>query len=182
MAEPVPTTAQQSAVHPYRRSRFSTRLPLGRLYTPSHAWLMEEEPGLWRVGLTRFAIRMLGDLVEFEFDAKPGEAVAVGQPIGRIEGFKALSDIYCVAEGEFAGGNPELAGDITLADTDHYGRGWLYRVRGRPDPRSVDVGGYVAVLDLTIDTMLKQAGGRDAAAADDEGAEDADAQERICER
>ncbi|MDB5300938.1 MAG: Glycine cleavage system protein, partial [Phycisphaerales bacterium] len=40
---------------PYKRSRFQTRLPKGRLYTQSHFWLAETEPGLWRIGLTRFA-------------------------------------------------------------------------------------------------------------------------------
>ncbi len=29
-------------------------------------------PGVWRVGLTKFATRMLGDIVEFEFSVAPG--------------------------------------------------------------------------------------------------------------
>ena len=43
----------------YKRSRFSTRLPWDRLYTASHFWVFEAEPGRWRVGLTKFAARML---------------------------------------------------------------------------------------------------------------------------
>ena len=50
----------------YRRSRFTTRLPRDRRYSPAHYWLFEESPGIWRVGLTKFATRMLGDIVEFE--------------------------------------------------------------------------------------------------------------------
>ena len=34
----------------YRRSRFSTRLPSDRLYTPAHFWVQEHTPGTWRVG------------------------------------------------------------------------------------------------------------------------------------
>ena len=49
---------------PYKRSRFQTRLPKNRLYTASHFWLAEVEAGLWRVGFTRFATRMLGEIVE----------------------------------------------------------------------------------------------------------------------
>ena len=30
----------------YRRSRFATRLPVDRLYTPAHYWLIEEDAGL----------------------------------------------------------------------------------------------------------------------------------------
>ena len=32
-----------------------------------------------------------------------------------------------------------LDADITLVDTDCYGQGWLYQVRGTPEPNSVDV-------------------------------------------
>ena len=116
----------------YRRSRFATRLPVDRLYTPAHYWLVEEEPGVWRVGLTGFATRMLGDLVEYGFSVKPGGAIDVGQTIGWLEGFKAVADLYSVARGEFLGANEALAGDITLVESEPYKRGWLYRVRGEP--------------------------------------------------
>jgi len=138
----------------YKRSRFSTRLPAGRLYTPSHQWLETDGTGVWRVGYTKFATRMLGDLVEFGFAVAPGERVEVGQTIGWVEGFKAVTDLFCALAGEFDGANPELEDDVTLVDSDPYGRGWLYRVRGEPEPGSVDVTGYVELLDLTIDRML----------------------------
>jgi glycine cleavage system H protein len=140
----------------YKQSRFQTRLPVGRLYTPSHFWLAEQEPGVWRVGFTRFATRMLGDLVEHGFEVKPGDAVAVGQTVGWVEGFKAMTDLYCVADGAFAGGNPDLATDMTVIDKDPYHKGWLYLVRGTPDANSLPVEGYVGVLDATIDKMKAQ--------------------------
>lgn len=139
----------------YKRSRFGTRLPAGRRYTGSHFWLLEEEAGLWRIGFTKFASRMLGDMVEYEFSVKAGAAVEVGQAIGWIEGFKAVSELYSVARGDFLGPNPALEADITLADNDPYEKGWLYRVRGAPDPKAVDVHGYIAVLDATIDKMME---------------------------
>jgi glycine cleavage system H protein len=145
----------------YKRSRFSSRLPVGRLYTPSHFWQQEVEPGLWRIGFTKFATRMLGDFVEYGFDVGPGDAVEVGQPIGWVEGFKALSDVFCAAAGEFVRSNPELEQDITRGDRDPYGRGWLYEVRGTPEPNSLDVHGYVALLDATISKMLEKTGGED---------------------
>src|SRR5689334_795460 len=92
----------------YKRSRFSSKLPAGRRYTPTHYWLDEVEPGLWRIGFTKFATRMLGDFVEHAFEPKVGDPVTVGQTIGWVEGFKALTDLYCVADGQFAGGNPAL--------------------------------------------------------------------------
>ena len=139
----------------YKRSRFSTRLPAGYRYTPSHYWLLEVEPGMWRVGFTKFATRMLGDIVEFDFKVQAGAPIEVGQVLGWTEGFKAMSDIYSAACGEFLSANPALAGAITLIDHDPYGKGWLYSVRGTPDPRSTDVNGYIAVLDATVDAMLQ---------------------------
>lgn len=137
----------------YKRSRFQTRLPKGRLYTPSHCWLAEVEPGVWRVGLTRFATRMLGETVEQGFEVKPGDSIRVGQTIGWIEGFKALTDLYCVVDGAFAGGNPALDADPTLIDKDPYHAGWLYLARGRPDPNAVPEIGYIQVLDSAIDAI-----------------------------
>ena len=148
----------------YKRSRFSTRLPVGRRYTGSHYWLLEEQPGRWRVGFTKFATRMLGDLVEYGFGVQVGDAVQIGQAIGWVEGFKAVADLYCVVDGEFQGVNPQLAQDITVVESDPYGSGWLYRAQGAPESNSVDVNDYIAVLDATIDKMLSERHeGKDAA-------------------
>ncbi len=139
---------------PYRRSRFRTRLPLNRLYTPGHYWLLEESPGCWRVGFTKFATRMLGDLVDHELFVAPGAPVTVGQEIGSIEGFKALTTLFSAAEGEFLGIGDALVSNITAVESDPYEKGWLYRVKGRPDPGSIDVHAYMALLDGTIDRLL----------------------------
>jgi glycine cleavage system H protein len=138
----------------YKRARFLTHLPVNRLYTQSHGWLSEVRTGVWRVGLTKFASRMLGDMVEFGFGVKAPDHVAVGQVIGWAEGFKAVSDLYCVAEGEFLGQNLALDADITLIDAKPYAEGWLYEVQGSPDPEAMDIHRYVALLDSTIDNLL----------------------------
>jgi glycine cleavage system H protein len=137
----------------YRRSRFSTRLAGDRRYTPSHFWVMQAGEDVWRVGLTKFAARMLGDVVDIGFEAVSGTEVQLGDAIGWFEGFKARSDLYTVVSGTFVRGNPELEQDIDAVDRDRYGRGWLYEVRGTPDPSACDAAGYAAILDLTIDRM-----------------------------
>jgi glycine cleavage system H protein len=146
----------------YKRATFVTHLPVECRYSPSHFWLREIEPDRWRVGFTKFATRMLGEMVEVQWEKADGENVANGEIIGSIEGFKAISDIYCAAEGQFGGGNTTLATDIELVSRDPYGAGWLYEVRGQPDPRCVDVAAYRALLDTTIDRILEKQGGDDA--------------------
>ena len=137
----------------YRRSRFSTQLPTDRRYTAAHFWLLELEPGLWRVGFTRFAARMLGDLVEHGFEVPVDGPIELGDIVGWIEAFKAMTDLYAVGTGQFAGGNPALEADPTIFDKDPYGAGWLYLLRGTPDPQCVDADGYTKLLDVAIDKI-----------------------------
>lgn len=140
----------------YRRSHFVTQLPLDCQYSPSHCWLRPEPEGIWQVGLTRFATRMLGEMVDHGFEMEPGRPVGLGEVVGWIEGFKAISDLFCVLDGTFLGGNPALKGNVSLVDKDCYQQGWLYRVQGKPDPLCVDVHGYREILDRTIDRILEQ--------------------------
>src|SRR6187397_2343908 len=99
----------------YKRSHFATQLPMDYLYSPSHAWLAAAGEGRWRVGLTKFASRMLGEMVD--------------------HGFEVISDLFCVAAGEFTGSNPALKERISLITRDPYGSGWLYEVNGTPDTK-----------------------------------------------
>ena len=115
-----------------------------------------EEPGVWRVGFTKFATRMLGELVDFTFKLQPGDPVTPGMEIGWVEGFKASSDVFCVMEGAFHGSNPALAADACIVRGDPYIEGWLYAVRGEPEEDHLDVHGYVEVLNALITRMAEQ--------------------------
>jgi len=145
-----------SATSFYKRSNFVTHLPADCLFSPSHFWLREIEPGRWRVGFTKFATRMLGEIVEVQWEKADAEPVASGEIIGSIEGFKAISDIYCVADGRFAGGNSVLREKIELVSDDPYGAGWLYAVDGIHDGKCIDLPAYRALLDTTIDHILEK--------------------------
>jgi glycine cleavage system H protein len=148
-------TTNPKTLH-YKRSHFATQLPVEYLYSPSHLWLAEDKGDLWRVGLTKFATRMLGDMVDCGFEPKPDSPVASGQIIGWVEGFKAISDIYCVLTGSFSGANNLLKEKIATISKDPYGAGWLYAVRGQPDAKCVDVQAYKTILDQTIDRILEK--------------------------
>ncbi|MBI5692905.1 MAG: glycine cleavage system protein H [Verrucomicrobia bacterium] len=140
----------------FKRSHFATHLPADAFYSPSHFWLAREPDGLWRVGFTKFAVRMLGDLVDLSFELPPGAPVKPGTILGAIEGFKAISDIYCVIDGVFRGGNPELAGNLDRIHEAPYGAGWLYRAEGEPDRNCMPALEYTDLLNATIDRMMEQ--------------------------
>ena len=147
--------ARPKTLH-YRRSHFVTQLPLDYTYSPSHSWVARQPGGLLRVGLTKFATRMLGEMVDHGFEAVPGADVHPGEVIGWVEGFKAISDVFCVAQGKFRGANPALKEKIALISKEPYAAGWLYEVEGAPDPKCVDVYAYRDLLDKTIDRILAQ--------------------------
>ena len=95
----------------YNRCRFATRPPTDGIYTRSHYWLREVEPGLWRVGLTAYGTRLLGEIVEYEFKVRPGTAVEAGQTIGWVEGFKTLSDLV---------GGKAMGGEVAYPSKGQY--------------------------------------------------------------
>ena len=139
----------------FKHARFSARLPVEFRYSLSHYWMapVENETALWRVGFTKFATRMLGELVEAEWEKNSSDSVASGEQIGWVEGFKAASDVFCVMNGEFAGGNPILDEDACIVRSSPYVDGWLYAVRGEPEQTAVDVNGYIEHLDTIITKM-----------------------------
>jgi glycine cleavage system H protein len=139
----------------YKRSRFVTRIPLQYSYVPSHCWLVELGD-IWRVGFTKFATRLLGEMVDYNFEAQADSKVHLGQPIGWIEGFKSVSDILSIVEGQFVRSNPDLSQNPELLDQDCYERGWLYEAKGKPDARRLDVEGYKGLLDHTIDQLTEK--------------------------
>jgi glycine cleavage system H protein len=141
----------------FKHARFSARFPADFRYSASHYWMasVPEEAGLWRVGFTKFATRMLGELVDFTFQKQVGDAVEPGEGIGWVEGFKAASDVFCVMQGHFAGLNPALQADACLVREDPYWQGWLYAVRGVPEEGNLDAAAYLELLTQTITAMAE---------------------------
>lgn len=150
----MPLDSSQSI--PYKRARFSCDLPTDRLYSASHFWLQEIENGLWRVGFTKFATRMLGEIVDFQLDIQPNDPVSIGKIIGQIEALKAVSDIYCIVEGTFHCKNAALDKDVSIISSNPFGRGWLYQAQGKPDSNRMDANGYISLLDRTIDRLQER--------------------------
>ncbi|MDF1755976.1 MAG: glycine cleavage system protein H [Verrucomicrobiales bacterium] len=140
----------------YKHSRFTARFPVEFRYSLSHYWMANQGDGTWRVGFSKFATRMLGELVEARYDFEVGDVVKSGQEIGYVEGFKAASDLFCVMDGEFAGGNPILEVDACVVKSSPYVDGWLYAVKGDPEESSVDVDGYIDHLDKLINKMQEE--------------------------
>ncbi len=105
-----------------------SNVPADLKYTKTHEWLRTLPDGTIEIGITDHAQHALGDLVFVEVP-EAGRTVKAGEPCAVVESVKAASDVYSPITGEVLAGNPELAGEPEVINTDPYGNGWLMRVR-----------------------------------------------------
>ena len=97
------------------------------LYSESHEWVRKENDTTVTVGITDYAQELLGDVVFVELP-QVGHTLSKGQEAGVVESVKAASDIYAPISGKVLETNSELASEPSLVNTDHYTRGWLFKL------------------------------------------------------
>jgi glycine cleavage system H protein len=105
-----------------------SKVPADLRYTKTHEWVRALPDGTVEIGITDHAQHALGDLVFVEVP-EAGRIVTTGEPCAVVESVKAASDVYSPIAGEVTAGNPRLAGEPEVVNTDAYGGGWLMRVR-----------------------------------------------------
>jgi glycine cleavage system H protein len=105
-----------------------TNVPAELKYTKSHEWLRTLPDGTIEIGITDHAQQALGDLVFVEVP-QAGRTLTAGEPCAVVESVKAASDVYAPLAGEVTAGNPALAAQPEVVNTDAYGAGWLMRLQ-----------------------------------------------------
>ena len=124
-------------------------------------WAAPTESG-FRVGLTAYAVRLLGEVAHLDWSAGPGDAVASGQEIGFIEGAKATSDLYAPMAGTVDEINAAVMAAPTLLNSNLYDSGWLLSL-GSGEQALLSAEQYVAYLDSAwplAQRLLKGQAGR----------------------
>jgi glycine cleavage system H protein len=108
-------------------------------YTSEHEWLREpgQAEGSVRVGITDYAQDALGDIVFVQLP-EVGETVAAGAVVGELESTKSVSEVYAPVGGEIVARNEALDATPELVNTDPYGAGWLFEIKG-DDVASADL-------------------------------------------
>lgn len=102
-------------------------VPENLRYTSDHEWVLLEGD-VAKVGITDHAQEELTDVVFVELPEE-GRTCDAEDPVAVVESVKAASDIYAPIAGEIVEGNAELEGDPSLANTDPYGAGWIFKIR-----------------------------------------------------
>jgi glycine cleavage system H protein len=108
-----------------------SNVPAELMYTKSHEWVRRLPDGSVEIGITDHAQHSLGDLVFVEVP-EAGRAVKAGEACAVVESVKAASDVYAPLSGEVLAGNPQLAAQPEVVNTQPYGAGWLMRVKPAP--------------------------------------------------
>ena len=104
-------------------------LPDDRRYSREHEWIRpEDDEGV--IGLTRFAVDELGDIVYVELPALDAEMTQFAS-FGVIESVKAVSDLYAPVGGTVVAVNDALRTRPELLNSDPHGDGWICRIRVR---------------------------------------------------
>lgn len=101
--------------------------PKNLRYAKSHEWAFIEG-GICTVGITKFAVDQLTDIVYIELP-EVGDHVSAGDSFGEIESVKAVSDLYAPISGEIVEINEKLENDPTKITTDPYGKGWMVKIK-----------------------------------------------------
>jgi glycine cleavage system H protein len=97
-------------------------------FAKSHEWIRPEADGLATVGISKYAVEALTDLVFMQLPAV-GKKVKAGESLGEIESVKAVSDIYAPVSGEVVEVNSALPNQLDTLGQDPYGAGWLVKIR-----------------------------------------------------
>ncbi len=104
-------------------------------FTREHEWIRVEGDTA-TVGISNHAQEALGDIVFAEVP-EAGRKLNKGQEAAVVESVKAASDVYAPAAGEVVEGNPAVADDPSLINSDPEGEGWFFKLK-LDDPSAVD--------------------------------------------
>ncbi len=97
-------------------------------FAKTHEWIRPEEGGLATIGISKYAVEALTDLVFMQLPPV-GRKVKAGESIGEIESVKAVSDLYAPVSGEIVEVNAALPGQLDTLGSDPYGAGWIVKIR-----------------------------------------------------
>ncbi|MER7502371.1 glycine cleavage system protein GcvH [Nonomuraea pusilla] len=114
-----------------------SNIPDDLSYTKEHEWVAGLDDGITvTVGITAFAADALGDVVYVQLP-EVGANVEAGDSIGEVESTKSVSEIYTPVGGEIVEVNQAVVDDPSLANSDPYGDGWMFRVRVEGEPEDL---------------------------------------------
>jgi glycine cleavage system H protein len=96
-------------------------------FTREHEWVRVDGDTA-TIGISSHAQEALGDIVFAEVP-EAGRKVSKGQDAAVVESVKAASDVYAPVSGQVIEGNPALADDPSIINSDPEGEGWFFKLK-----------------------------------------------------
>ena len=96
-------------------------------YSKQHEWV-SIEGDIAKVGITKHAAEMLGDVVFVELPEKGKNVEKEGQA-GVVESTKAASDVYSPITGEITEVNQSIVDDPAAINKDPEGESWFFKIK-----------------------------------------------------
>ncbi|MEM1607188.1 MAG: glycine cleavage system protein GcvH [Candidatus Bathyarchaeia archaeon] len=98
------------------------------LYTPKHTWAQITPEGNIRVGLSDYAARHLKGIAHVMTEPV-GKEVNKMEPVGVVETWMFMFDIYAPVSGKIVKVNEDLKNEPHLINEDPYGKGWILEIK-----------------------------------------------------
>ena len=105
----------------------SYKFPENLNYADTHEYVFEEN-GLFKIGISEFAIDQLGDIVFVEL-ADLGANLQKGETFGTIESVKAVEEVYLPFSGKIISINENVVDNPEVLQNDPIGEGWLVIIK-----------------------------------------------------
>ncbi|MGY3802986.1 glycine cleavage system protein GcvH [Pigmentibacter ruber] len=104
-------------------------------YTKEHEWI-KIEGNKASIGVTKFAIEQLGDVVYLELP-KVGATFNANDAFGTIESTKTVSELYTPTSCTVTEINSQIVDKPESLATDAYNNGWLIKVEIKNPPTNL---------------------------------------------
>ncbi|WP_242095247.1 MULTISPECIES: glycine cleavage system protein GcvH [unclassified Sphingomonas] len=99
---------------------------MSRYFTEDHEWV-DVDGDVGTVGISDYAQSQLGDIV-FVDVPEDGKRLTKGDEAAVVESVKAASDVYSPVSGNVIEGNPALADEPALVNSDAEAEGWFFKI------------------------------------------------------
>ena len=103
-------------------------VPTNLRYAETHEWAKLDGDTV-TVGITKFAVEQLTDVVYLEIKKDVGEEIAAGDEFGEIESVKAVSGLYAPVAGTLLAVNKKMVDDPASISADPFGAGWIIQLK-----------------------------------------------------
>jgi len=104
------------------------KIPEKYYYVKEHEWILIENSGTARIGITDYAQKTLREITYF-YAGRKGAKVKRMETICKIESVKCVSEILSPLSGVIFRFNNALFDDPGIINRDPYGKGWITIIR-----------------------------------------------------